>query len=635
MPHAAPARTVPAATRAGLRLVRGIFAAALFAVIVPTGAAQPTATDASRVEAVKQALSQVGKTTKNTFTESFQNLERAVEQLPRLNVAVRAALLPEWDFIPLLSAGVELLDWEEERDRIFKKLIGRVEKDVTRLLAEPNPPLQVGLLGLLQTESEAARLSAVSFDKAGVRLKILNALAAAVVPAAFDRDAEVRRVAVLTLGQRFGSSKQTAEAYLKILKTGDVETRRAVGESIATFVDVTTKKGYDLSAKEQIASLRDLLPALGQALGDGDVLVRRRGCNVLLNATRFAASRVKPPLTIPDSDTESDSAREFRLKEERARKAMREAVGGLSPELDDIASRLVAAGQDPDPVVRALSLAVLEQIGGIRASLLAPEPRSPDNDTRGGLAGPAVLQPAAYLGEPVAQDPELPRPNRADELSPFVKGMLPTMRAGLKDPNVRVRLFALDAIEQAGEAAVPLLTDVVAALGDTDPFVRWAAARCLQGLAPREPQQVVPALARLIGERDVGVRLAAIRALTAYKADAVSTLPALIAQLRHADSNLRVAVITLLNQFGEAAAPAVPVLIENLGHQDPDLRRSAAEALGLLGPRATAANATLSRLATTDPNREVRREVSLALYRINQPDPSEKPQPRENDPTNK
>lgn len=634
MSHAAPARYVPSATRTGLYLLRGLLAAVLVAAVAPPGASQLASSEGPEVDAVKQALNAAAAADKDNFVERFRDLERKVERLRRLNLMFRAALLPEWD--PFLPVMVDPEVWGRERNRVLGGLIARVEKRVGTLVAQPNPPLQVGLLTLLRTESETARSGSVDYDRTGVRRKLLNDLAPAVIEAAFDPNEDVRIAAILTLGQRFGKPGPTVEAYRKALAGDTVSTRRAVTESLDTFVAVSTKKQADLTLSQQGEILRLLLPVLNTTLGDKDVLVRRRGANVLVKLTKSLVGELRPidpqlevpPL--PEPMRKDDKLDPRNTPEER--RAYLALVREMGPELNRLAGQLEKAMTDPDPVVRALSLAIIEQFAAIR-SALQPAPPEADRgkDARAPAAGRVEVVPAAFLGTPVAQDPELPAPNKSEDVPSVIKATLPTLRTGLTDANVRVRLFALDAIERLGDVAEPLVPDLVAAVSDPDPFVRWAAARCLRGLAPRRPAEVVPALAKLLAERDPDIRIAALRALTAYEAAAVSTLPALVEQVKRADPNVRTAAITLLNQFGEAAAPAVPALIDNLRHDDAKVRRAAAEALGLLGSRAAAGNAALRQL-TSDPNQDVRREAAIALYRINQPDPEEKPQPRENDP---
>ena len=69
-----------------------------------------------------------------------------------------------------------------------------------------------------------------------------------------------------------------------------------------------------------------------------------------------------------------------------------------------------------------------------------------------------------------------------------------------------------------GTEAVPAIPALVERLGDPDRFVRWAALRTLGRLAPRSPELVVPATARLlfVHPNTVRYRLRRVAELTEY-----------------------------------------------------------------------------------------------------------------------
>src|SRR5262249_7094270 len=97
----------------------------------------------------------------------------------------------------------------------------------------------------------------------------------------------------------------------------------------------------------------------------------------------------------------------------------------------------------------------------------------------------------------------------------------------LRSPIPEVRRSGVEALEAMGPLAEPAIPELVQALGDSNLFVRWAAARTLGWLAPRSAPQVVPGLVCLLREHDIDVRTAAITALGQYGPAAGSAVPAL------------------------------------------------------------------------------------------------------------
>jgi HEAT repeat protein len=154
--------------------------------------------------------------------------------------------------------------------------------------------------------------------------------------------------------------------------------------------------------------------------------------------------------------------------------------------------------------------------------------------------------------------------------------------------------------------AVKMLVD---ALKDPDKHVRAAAARGLFELnVPRE--QVIPALADLLAEKDPQVRGHVVDALASLGEKA---LPRLIKALQHDDTQgLAVAVI---RQLGPKAKDAVPALAEELKDPDAAYRREVCFALASIGPGAKPAVPALVK-ALSDADEGVRHIATYALGKI-------------------
>src|SRR5208282_3852817 len=113
--------------------------------------------------------------------------------------------------------------------------------------------------------------------------------------------------------------------------------------------------------------------------------------------------------------------------------------------------------------------------------------------------------------------------------------------------NLEARLAAVGALEMMGQAARPAVPALVRALGDPSPFMRWAAARTLGKLGPIDVSVTVPALVRLLCDRDFDVVLAGATALARYGPAAKDAVPALARAIATSDAEARVAAIQALN----------------------------------------------------------------------------------------
>jgi len=220
-----------------------------------------------------------------------------------------------------------------------------------------------------------------------------------------------------------------------------------------------------------------------------------------------------------------------------------------------------------------------------------------------------------------------------------------------------------DALEKAARIMARAVPSVVRLVNDSDPSVRWNAARLL-GQLGAESEIVVPALlnmvrtdrgrtslddfmfsdvwrpsiyfgrgwfTRPISREGYDVRLAALLALGDLGAAANAAVPALIEIVRvEKEPRSRWFAVAALGDIGPAAKAAVPVLVELLKSQEiaePDrepsevdggsipMRLAAAVALGGIGPGAKAGVPALAH-ALTDHDQRVCTEAATALGRI-------------------
>ena len=128
------------------------------------------------------------------------------------------------------------------------------------------------------------------------------------------------------------------------------------------------------------------------------------------------------------------------------------------------------------------------------------------------------------------------------------------------------------------------------------------------------PDKAVPALAKLLSDPDLDVRMATATTLGHYGPAAKAAVPALIVDVSRGDAEVRVAAIGL-EAMGKEALPAVKFLSDSLNNSDKRVRQASAEVLGKLGEGAAQAEAPLRRVLN-DEDPEVRKAASDALLSI-------------------
>jgi HEAT repeat protein len=221
----------------------------------------------------------------------------------------------------------------------------------------------------------------------------------------------------------------------------------------------------------------------------------------------------------------------------------------------------------------------------------------------------AVLRPQEFISPASHQD----------VLMEGLQGTVQALATGLSDTDVRARRGAMDVLEALGPAAAVAAPALVKALGDSDPFIRWAAARTMGKISPVAAVTAVPGLAGLLADLDLDVRLAAATALERYGPAAKGALPELTRAMRASDAELRTAAIGAVGAVGaNEGRSAIPALIEALSDTDPRVRQMAAKTLGKFGTAARGAVESLN-LALEDSDTDVQKAASEALLNIRWP----------------
>lgn len=242
------------------------------------------------------------------------------------------------------------------------------------------------------------------------------------------------------------------------------------------------------------------------------------------------------------------------------------------------------------------------------------------------------------------------------QIGPQAASAVPLLAQTLSSKHASVRRNAAQALgriaspqasihEDTSGSVVPRLapknlSDLARLLGDEEPAVRVAAAQALWRIQ-RHPK-AVPTLEAMLQNPNGSTACMAAAALGELAADGAPVAPALAAALGPADEDARRAAAQAIGRAGLAAVPllqdalataevstkiqavealgwigpaAAPALAEALRHAHPLVRRHAARALGRLGPAAKAAEPALVE-AVSDSDVGVRDAAAGALRRI-------------------
>jgi len=167
-----------------------------------------------------------------------------------------------------------------------------------------------------------------------------------------------------------------------------------------------------------------------------------------------------------------------------------------------------------------------------------------------------------------------------DEAAPVaVADLLETLT---KTDDSRTRVVTIDDIATRLRGGLPALDALVAALADTEPRVRWHAARAI-GLIGHEAASAIPALLKLLADQDPIVVTQAAAAVGHIRGDDVR------AKIPEADTAIY--------------AAAVEPLVQTTVHPDPRARRASVRALKQLSSSPKELAKTVRKqLADADPS---------------------------------
>jgi HEAT repeat protein len=155
------------------------------------------------------------------------------------------------------------------------------------------------------------------------------------------------------------------------------------------------------------------------------------------------------------------------------------------------------------------------------------------------------------------------------QMGPEARPCLPGL---LRGPSVYTPALG-DIVRQIGPAALPEVLDATAATNTS--AVRRKAVEVLGNAGPDS----LPHLQRLMGDKNLAIREAAVRSVGAIGPKAKEALPALMQFARDDNANFRTAAIQSLGKLGPEAKPAAELLLTALKDMDVGVRYAAVTAL--------------------------------------------------------
>jgi RNA polymerase sigma factor (sigma-70 family) len=497
-----------------------------------------------------------------------------------------------------IRQALALEDWlDQSQDQVVVAIDGPVRQGlIARFVKEVRGVLTAGT-------AESKLAAAAMLGEMGVSVRgatpattVGREFAPDLVQLLRQADGPIQATAAHALA-RIGPEPAMAAAALRdLLGAGRAEARRAAAGALVDLARVPIQRAKRWTTqpdqKEAAATAVALIPIAGHAITDADPAIRQSGLEAIgasaemLGAVvhdSLGAEQFPPPGRKPTAEELTFiNAYQKEVEEERAL---------LLPVAHSLAQHVPAVGRASSDRERGVCLAANQALESMTEARLR-------------------------LAQKAASVPLGPTPTTSeDPLAEPLRNTVPFLAARLTDQDMDVRLASLYVLETLGAEAAPALAELVRALGDPDPFVRWGAVRALGKLAPLEADQAVSVLARRLEDENQDVRLTAAAALERFGPKSADAIPALTRAVDHPDPRTRVGAIQTLASLRSAAVPVIAKLSAALAAPETQVRLAAARALAKLGPAARAATADL-RKALTDWIPEVRQAASDAMLAI-------------------
>ncbi|HYV34424.1 MAG TPA: HEAT repeat domain-containing protein [Gemmataceae bacterium] len=577
----------------------GIAALSLLAL---AGAPQPAAAQyTDPVEDLRTILKNVNDPESQVFLEARKKaLEEAAEKLTATSDKRQALALLEWRDTDDVFKGLAAVDLAARQ-----KIGQRLEEIIKTVVSKGDSTSKLAAASLLGEMGTSVR-ALDPLDKRG----FARHLAPNLIQLSKSEDAKVRQAAARALAKVDPEPKAAVQALKDLLESSQLADRQsaaqALGDVVATIIDLQ-KKGRPggesvITVYDVIICANEAVLAAGPCFDDKDLLVRRNGLQTISYATTALNDLVPlpekpellPPPSGPYTDRQLKQLRELHMVLANEAKMFGPLEEALKGQGQNIANML----DDPDVELRLWSRKALEQMAAARNKIKRRQESVP----------------------PLPGDPPLSK-TLPDPLKAGLEPGIMKIAKHTTDPDKKVRMASLQFLEAMEDAAVPAIDTIIAALKDSNKFIRWAAARTLGKIGPDyHADKTVPALAALMNpQEDSDVREVTASALRKFGAAAKPALPQLIKLLNIGEAEAQEAIIKAITAIGgPETTPAIPALIKSLDSRNVNVRKLAAEALGRMGPLAVSAIPALTD-HLQDEDATVRIAISDALLNIARP----------------
>lgn len=199
------------------------------------------------------------------------------------------------------------------------------------------------------------------------------------------------------------------------------------------------------------------------------------------------------------------------------------------------------------------------------------------------------------------------------EMGRTAKEAIPALVAALKDTDPYVRIEATVALGAIGPAAIPALTE---ALKSSNRYQRMGACLSLGHMAANA-KDAIPALEAAFKDKNASVRAHAAQAVWRIDRTRAGDIVSVLADALKDDNRaVKMGAVITLGQIGKAAKDAVPALRPLLGSDDPELCIKAALTLYQIDPKdaADAAKALIGAFDNKDVS--IQAESAAALCEL-------------------
>jgi HEAT repeat protein len=423
-------------------------------------------------------------------------------------------------------------------------------------------------------------------------------------------------------------------AIQDIIATGDANSRLSIANSIAergpTYLSLSTVKDNKIVDEDLAGFMRGLTPQVIQLAGDKDLGVREQALRALGNifpkpqdaVPVFRKALMTESSPVPKQLAADGLGQLIRVVGYLAKpgRPATEVKADGSDVLTTAAAVLDATGaglKDNDPVVRKYCLDNIKEAAQATADLILGSSRKEYPSAK---RKPIEAEKQALKDLFLAKEAEI---KMFLGVLDALRKQAPAVAQSLKDPDSSVRLAAVDALENIGNARIRLknrlvnlpgmeegtnvgqgaqsllaandplegfirnhLATLAALLADPDVKIRRKAVEFLNVIEDAATP-ALPLLAGSLNDRDRIVRQSAARAISNIAPDkAVAAVPGLAKLLSDPDLNVRIQAARTLKEMGPVAHAAAPALALGVVSGDAEARVAALEALQNIGPAA-------------------------------------------------